>query len=68
MSLRRVDAGLRYLAGIARNRQHELELRRYEAELVSLLEREYQLVAVHLRRKATELASLDTAPRTAAPP
>jgi hypothetical protein len=56
------------LAGIARNRQHELELRRYEAELVSLLEREYQLVAVHLRRKATELASLDTAPRTAAPP
>ncbi len=60
------DAGLRYFAGIARNRQHGLELRLYEIELVSLLEREGQLVVAHLERKATELASLDTAPRLAA--
>jgi hypothetical protein len=60
------DAGLRYFAGIARNRQHELELWLYEVELVSLLEREGQLVTGHLERKATELASLDLAPRLGA--
>ena len=60
------DAGLRYFAGIARNRQYELELRLYEIELVSLLQREELLVAVHLEHKATGFASLDLAPRLAA--
>ena len=61
-----VDADVRYFAGIARHCQHELELQLYEVELVSLLEREEQLVTVHLERKAAELASLDTAAHLAA--
>lgn len=60
------DAGLRYFAGIARQRQHNIELRLYEAELVSLLEREDQLVTVYFQRKAAEFASLDLAPCFAA--
>jgi hypothetical protein len=60
------DAGLRYFAGIARNRQHEIELQLYETELVSLLEREEQLVTAHLERKAAGLAPLDLAPRLGA--
>ena len=60
------DAGVRYFAGIARNQQHELELRLFEAELVAILEREQLIVADHLERKAAALASLDTAPRLGA--
>jgi hypothetical protein len=60
------DAGLRYLAGIARNHHHARELQLFEEELVSQLEREQLNVMAHLERKAATLTSLDLAPRLGA--
>ncbi len=60
------DAGIRYLAGIARNHHHARELQLFEEELVSLLEREQLSVMAHLERKAATLAPLDLAPRLGA--
>ena len=58
-----LDAGIRYFAGIARNCQHERELRLFEEELVSQLERTGKLVLDHLERKAASFASLELAAR-----
>lgn len=60
------DAGLRYLAGIARNHHHARELELFEAELVSLLEREQVSVMAHLERQAASFESLDLAPHLGA--
>ncbi len=57
------DAGIRYFAGIARNCQHERELRFFEDELVAQLERTGKIVSDHLERKASSFAPLDLAPR-----
>jgi len=56
----------RYFAGIARHCQRDLELRLYEVELVSLVEREDQSVVAHLEGKEAELASLDLPARLGA--
>jgi hypothetical protein len=56
-------AGIRYFAGIARNCQHERELRLFEQELVAQLERTGKIVNAHLERKASSFAPLDLAPR-----
>ncbi len=59
-------AGLRYLAGIARNCQYTRELQLFEEELVSVLEREQTSVMAHLERKAATVASLDLESRLGA--
>ena len=56
------DAGVRYLAGIARNHHHARELQLFEQELVSQLEREHVNVMAHLEPKAAALTSLALAP------
>ncbi len=60
------NAGLRYLAGIARNHHHARELQLFEEELVALLEREQLSVMEHFERKADTLASFDLTPRLGA--
>ncbi len=60
------DAGIRYLAGIARNHHYARELELFEEELVSLLEREQVSVMAHFERKAATLTPLDLAPRLGA--
>lgn len=61
-----LNAGIRYLGGIARNHLHARELELFEKELVSLLEREHVSVVAHLERKAACLESLELAPRLGA--
>jgi len=58
-----VDAGLRYLAGIARNCQSERELRFFEEHLVDQLARSGDLVLSYLKRKAAALDDLDLGER-----
>jgi hypothetical protein len=59
------DAGLRYFYGIARNCQYEIDLRLYEQELLSQLERTDDIVNEYLERRAAKFASGDLDARLA---
>src|SRR5262249_23294095 len=56
------DAGLRYIAGIARNVRDDLELALYEHELIQYISGAEGITLEFLKREAASLGSIDLAP------